>query len=288
MRDDFLESLGHDIVEIPFIWIPDGYFGLRPGYPWFEAGRITLSAEQVAARQVPKPGSDGAQRADYAEAEPPSYGREAQQGHFPGSDWAGEAASKPGASGADASSQAHRYSVWTDEAINSAVEALCGLRAPDSGPETLDDALAGALPIARTLAASRPSSTVLSDYRANAAPTSNGLEQPRTPTGRGGTSNPVNSRTLTGIASYYDLPGNRMANGQIFNPDAMNAAMLGVGLGTTVTVALADDPRRSIDVVVTDRGPYVAGRIIDLTPAAFTALTGGLAAGVVRVVVTIS
>ncbi|HME20099.1 MAG TPA: septal ring lytic transglycosylase RlpA family protein [Acetobacteraceae bacterium] len=98
---------------------------------------------------------------------------------------------------------------------------------------------------------------------------------------------PTGSRVLNGLASYYSLPGNRMANGQIFDPGAMNAAMLDVGFGTTVTVALADDPRRSISVVVTDRGPYVSGRIIDLTPAAFTALAGSLATGLVRVVVRI-
>src|SRR3954471_9176648 len=43
------EARGHDEVVIPFIWIPDNYEGPRPGYPWFEAGRMTLSAEQLAA-----------------------------------------------------------------------------------------------------------------------------------------------------------------------------------------------------------------------------------------------
>lgn len=102
-----------------------------------------------------------------------------------------------------------------------------------------------------------------------------------------GPHNPVGSRVLTGLANDYSLPGNRMANGEIFDPDAMNAAMLNVRLGTTVTVALADGPQRSVNVVVTDRGPYVAGRIIDLTPAAFTALAGSRAAGLIRVLVSI-
>jgi hypothetical protein len=42
-------SLGHDVVEIPFIWVPDDSAGPRPAYPWFEVGRMTLSAEPSEA-----------------------------------------------------------------------------------------------------------------------------------------------------------------------------------------------------------------------------------------------
>ena len=42
------EPLSHDIVEIPFIFVPDGYVGPRPGYPWFEAGRMTLPKGEEA------------------------------------------------------------------------------------------------------------------------------------------------------------------------------------------------------------------------------------------------
>jgi hypothetical protein len=97
----------------------------------------------------------------------------------------------------------------------------------------------------------------------------------------------VDSRTISGGASYYDLPGHSMANGQPFDSNAMNAAMLGVPLGTVVTVALAGNPSHSITVRITDRGPYVTGRVIDLSPAAFVALVGSLDVGVARVVVTI-
>jgi hypothetical protein len=107
--------------------------------------------------------------------------------------------------------------------------------------------------------------------------------------GGGGTSATqlVDSRTISGEASYYDLPGNLMANGQPFDPNAMSAAMLRVPLGTVVTVSLAGNPTRSISVRITDRGPYVTGRIIDLSPAAFVALVGSLDVGVARVVVMI-
>ena len=94
-------------------------------------------------------------------------------------------------------------------------------------------------------------------------------------------------RMLIGGASYYDLPGQVMANGRRFDGQAMNAAMLHVPLGTVVQVEAVSSPGRKVSVTITDRGPYVAGRIIDLTPAAFRALAGGLGAGVLRVQVTV-
>ena len=71
---------------------------------------------------------------------------------------------------------------------------------------------------------------------------------------------------IGGGASYYNLPGNKMANGALFDASAMNAAMLHIPLGTRVRVTSLTDPSRSIDVTVTDRGPYVSGRVIDLIP----------------------
>jgi hypothetical protein len=98
---------------------------------------------------------------------------------------------------------------------------------------------------------------------------------------------PAPSETLKGIASTYDLPGQRMSNGQMFDRSAMSAAMLHVKMGTVVTVTLASDPNRSVTVKITDRGPFIRGRIIDLTPAAFTALVGSTAPGLAQVVVTV-
>lgn len=79
-----------------------------------------------------------------------------------------------------------------------------------------------------------------------------------------------------------------MANGKPFDGGAMNAARLHVPLGTKVKVVSMDDPSKSIDVVVTDRGPYAAGRVIDLTPTAFRALFGTTGRGVAPVIVLIS
>ena len=63
----------------------------------------------------------------------------------------------------------------------------------------------------------------------------------------------------------------------------MAAAMLKVPLGKKVKVSLASDPKTSITVTVTDRGPYAAGRVIDLTKAAFKKLAGSLSGGVIDV-----
>jgi len=78
-----------------------------------------------------------------------------------------------------------------------------------------------------------------------------------------------------------------MANGQLFDPSGMNAAMLKVPLGTMVTVQLADNPSRSIKVTITDRGPYGPGRVIDLTKAAFESLVGSTRSGLANVIVTV-
>ena len=69
---------------------------------------------------------------------------------------------------------------------------------------------------------------------------------------------------------------------------AMNAAMLHVPLGTANRVTSLHLDSNAMDVTVTERCPYVMGRTIDLTPAAFEALTGSLAAGVVQVRVQVS
>ncbi len=83
-----------------------------------------------------------------------------------------------------------------------------------------------------------------------------------------------------GLASWYGEAhrGRLMANGQKFDPDQFSAASWTYPLGTLVRVTVQSDeqPARSLDVMITDRGParqYVAkGRIIDLSKAAFKAL----------------
>lgn len=84
-----------------------------------------------------------------------------------------------------------------------------------------------------------------------------------------------------GIASWYtsDKSESLTANGEIFDPNKLSAAHKSLKFGTIVRVTNLDNGR-SVDVRINDRGPYVEGRIIDLTPASarqLNMLTSGIA-----------
>ncbi|MFM2421782.1 MAG: hypothetical protein RL291_312 [Pseudomonadota bacterium] len=66
-----------------------------------------------------------------------------------------------------------------------------------------------------------------------------------------------------GVASYYWQP-QRVAAGGWFNPNAMTAAHKSLPFGTRVRVTRLDTGR-SVVVTINDRGPFVRGRIIDLS-----------------------
>jgi rare lipoprotein A len=87
-----------------------------------------------------------------------------------------------------------------------------------------------------------------------------------------------------GTASYYRNP-QRVASGARFNPNAMTAAHKTLPFGTLVRVKHLDNGR-TVDVRINDRGPYVAGRILDLSRAA-AAVIGMTARGVARVSMTV-
>jgi rare lipoprotein A len=79
--------------------------------------------------------------------------------------------------------------------------------------------------------------------------------------------------TETGIASWYGKPydGRPAANGEIYNMEAMVAAHRTMPFDTWVRVHnLTND--KSVDVRIIDRGPFVRGRIIDLSHAAAKAI----------------
>lgn len=71
---------------------------------------------------------------------------------------------------------------------------------------------------------------------------------------------------LQGQASYY-WQRQRVASGGWFNPNAMTAAHKTLPFGTRVRVTNKHNGR-SVVVSINDRGPYVKGRIIDLSKAA--------------------
>ena len=74
-------------------------------------------------------------------------------------------------------------------------------------------------------------------------------------------------KTRHGKASYYgrQFYGKKMANGAHLEPDSNAAASKTLPIGTTAKVT-NEETGKSAVVVVQDRGPYVPGRIIDVTP----------------------
>jgi rare lipoprotein A len=91
-------------------------------------------------------------------------------------------------------------------------------------------------------------------------------------------------KSQSGVASVYSLSsGGGTASGQKLNPGALTAAHRTLPFGTRVRVTNKENGRFVV-VTVNDRGPFVKGRIIDLTPAAASAL--GFA-GLTRVAVEV-
>lgn len=74
-------------------------------------------------------------------------------------------------------------------------------------------------------------------------------------------------KTRKGKASYYGrrFHGKKMANGETLKPDSNAAASKTLPVGTVAKVTNLDNNKSDV-VVVKDRGPYVDGRIIDVTP----------------------
>lgn len=83
-----------------------------------------------------------------------------------------------------------------------------------------------------------------------------------------------------GDASWYQLTS-ITASGERANPNAMTAAHKSLPFGTKVKVTNLDNGR-SVVVRINDRGPFIRGRIIDLTRAAANRL-GFMGKGVTRV-----
>ena len=87
-------------------------------------------------------------------------------------------------------------------------------------------------------------------------------------------------RTFSGMASYYgNESGSRTASGQRFNQNALTCAHRSLPFGTKLRVTHGG---RSVVVTVNDRGPFIRGRVLDLSTAAARAV-GLTGAGVGRV-----
>jgi len=87
----------------------------------------------------------------------------------------------------------------------------------------------------------------------------------------------------TGLASWYGYPyhGRASASGEIYDMEQMTAAHRTLPFGTMVRVHDLDN-EKTVDVRINDRGPFIDGRIIDLSHAAARAI-GMIGPGTARV-----
>jgi rare lipoprotein A len=100
----------------------------------------------------------------------------------------------------------------------------------------------------------------------------------------GGSAHPAPSESkLKGLASWYADAhhGRPTASGEPFDQYALTAAHRSLPFGTMVRVTNLRNGKR-VDVRVNDRGPFVAGRVIDLSRAAARAI-GSIGHGIVPV-----
>lgn len=90
-----------------------------------------------------------------------------------------------------------------------------------------------------------------------------------------------------GIASWYggDFHGRSTASGAVYDQFKLTAAHRLLPLGSVVRVTNAENGRQ-VEVLINDRGPFIKGRIIDLSYAAAEQL-GGVAPGTLPVVVEV-
>jgi rare lipoprotein A len=77
-------------------------------------------------------------------------------------------------------------------------------------------------------------------------------------------------RSFTGMASFYgNESGSQTASGQRFNQNAMTAAHRSLPFGTKLRVTHGG---QSVIVTINDRGPFVRGRVLDLSTGAARAI----------------
>lgn len=86
-----------------------------------------------------------------------------------------------------------------------------------------------------------------------------------------------------GHASYYgrELAGRKTASGEVFRPEGMTAAHRSLPLGTKVKVTNLSNGK-AVVLRINDRGPFVRGRMLDVSHGAAKVL-GFAAAGTARV-----
>jgi rare lipoprotein A len=85
-------------------------------------------------------------------------------------------------------------------------------------------------------------------------------------------SDPISANEAqSGVASVYAYRGGRTASGETVNPSSLTAAHRTLPFGTKVLVTNIRNSKTVI-VRINDRGPFIKGRVIDITPVAATTL----------------
>ena len=94
---------------------------------------------------------------------------------------------------------------------------------------------------------------------------------------------PVEDGVQVGVASWYGpgFHGRRTASGEVYDQDALTAAHRSLPFGTRVRVTNLENGR-AVEVRINDRGPFVGGRVIDVSRAAARVI-GLIGPGVGRV-----
>jgi rare lipoprotein A len=92
------------------------------------------------------------------------------------------------------------------------------------------------------------------------------------------------AKSTTGVASYYKS-GKQTANGESFNPNGLTAAHRTLPFGTKIRVTNMRNGK-SVVVRINDRGPFIRGRVIDLSLGA-ARLVGMTSSGVAKVTYSI-
>jgi rare lipoprotein A len=121
------------------------------------------------------------------------------------------------------------------------------------------------VPAPPTVASGSPTSTRAAEDKSQTAPESRPEENDRLEL-------PRNARPLyveTGLASWYGPPyhNRRASNGEIYNMNALTAAHRTLPLGSICRVTNVSSGHSTL-VRITDRGPFIKGRILDLSLAA--------------------
>ena len=93
-----------------------------------------------------------------------------------------------------------------------------------------------------------------------------------------------NINEIYGTASWYGHPyhGRKSASGEVYNMNALTAAHRTYKFGTKVEVTNVENDK-SVIVKINDRGPFIKGRDLDLSKAAFTQIAGSAARGVLKI-----